>query len=373
MSHPSALGPSLAPAGRPDAYYVYVGCRTTRERNARGNGINVYRMDAHTGSWTHLQLLDGLLNPSFLAADQQQRTLYSVHGDSSEVSAFRIDGATGLISRLNQQSTQGRNPVHLAFDASERFLVVANHVTSSLAVLPVHDDGSLDELVDLAAVEGKIGPHRAEQPFPKPHQVVFDPSRRFMIIPDKGVDAVFTYRLEPMTGRLIIAEPGRVQAREGSGPRHAVFHPERPYAYVLNELDSTVVAYRYDPHTGALQPFQLLSSLPDTFVGDSRAAEIEISADGRFIYASNRGDDSVAVFEVSQESGRMTPVQFISSGGRTPRFFAIEPSGRFCYVANEESDTIRRFNRDQITGKLTATDDVTHTGSPVCILFKAAD
>jgi 6-phosphogluconolactonase len=369
----SQQGTAPMPSSKASAYYAYVGCRTTRERNARGDGINVYRMDAASGDWTHVQLLGGLLNPSFLAFDRRQRFLYTVHGDSTEVSAFRIDGATGRLTLLNRQSTRGRNPVHLAVDPTNRFLVVANHITSSIAVLPIDpEEGAIGEAVDLVELKGEIGPHRVEQPFAKPHQVEFDPAGRFIIVPDKGLDRVFGFRLDPTTGKLAPTEQGSVVARQGSGPRHAAFHPSAPYAYVVNELDSTVAAYRYDRGRGALEPFQVLSTLPDTFTGDSRAAEIAVSADGLFVYASNRGHESVAMFAADAGSGRLTPRRWVSSGGRTPRFFAPDPTGRFLYVANEDSDTILSFDIADESGELTPGGEAARTGSPVCIVFREA-
>ena len=351
------------------SYFAYVGCRTTRERNARGDGINVYRVDARSGRWEHVQLLSGLPNPSFLAFDRTKQCLYTVHGDGSEVSSFRIDPASGRITPLNRQDTQGRNPVHLAVDPANRFVVVSNHITSTLAVLPVQDDGSLGKVVDLVKLQGQVGPHRVEQPFAKPHQNQFDPAGRFVVVPDKGLDRVFTFRLSP-EGKLAAADPPSVQAREASGPRHVAFHPALPYAYVANELDSTVTGYRYEAETGRLTPFQVISSLPQEYTGNSRASEVAVSADGRFVYASNRGFDSVAVLSVDPANGWLTALEFARSEGRTPRFFALDPTGQYMFVANEESDAIVKFTVDRASGKLARTDDVVTTGSPVCIVFR---
>lgn len=352
------------------ASYVYVGARTTKERNARGDGLNVYRMDNASGAWTHLQLLDDLVNPSFLAFDRSRRFLYAVHGDLSDITAMAIDPATGRLRVINRQSTDGKNPVHLAIDPGNRFVVVANHITSTLALLPRHDDGSLGAVIDLVKLEGKIGPHRVEQPFAKPHQVEFDPSGAFIVVPDKGLDLVFSYRIDAGTGKLVLASKP-VQAREGAGPRHVAFHPAGKLAYVVNELDSTVTAYHFDPLTGALSPFQILSAVPDSYTGNSRAAEIAVSADGRFVYASNRGDDSIAIFAIKETSGRLAPVGWMASGGKTPRFFALASSDKFLFVANEDTDTIKLFKRDTASGRLAGTDVVIHIGSPVCILFKS--
>jgi len=352
----------------PSHHFAYVGCRTTRERHARGDGINVYRVDPATAQWEHVQLIADLINPSFLAFGRDQRFLYTVHGDSSEVSAFAVDPASGRLTFLNQVSTQGRNPVHLAFDPEFRFLVISNHATSTLAMLPVGADGVLGEVCDLVTVAGQIGPHRKEQPFAKPHQNVFSPDGRFILVPDKGADCVFSFSLSAK-GKLKPSKQAAVQARETSGPRHVVFHPRLAFAYVINELDSTVTSYHYTAQTGALQPFQIQPSLPQSFTGNSRAAEIAISGDGRFIYASNRGFDSVAIFAVDQHNGWLTLLDVVPSGGQTPRFFALAPDGGHLYVANEESDSITAFRVDRATGLLSHTGQSVRTGSPVCILF----
>jgi 6-phosphogluconolactonase len=235
--------------------------------------------------------------------------------------------------------------------------------------LPRREDGSLGKLVDLVALEGKIGPHRVEQPVAKPHQVEFDPSGRFIVIPDKGLDCVFTYQINEGTGTLNVVEAPAAPAREGAGPRHVAFHPGGAIAYVVNELDSTVTAYRLDLKHGRLTPLQVVSALPDTFVGHSRAAEIMVSKDGRFVYASNRGHDSIAIFSVDQESGRLTNVGWEASQGRTPRYFTLDPSGTWLFVANEDSDTIATFRIDQHTGLPSLVGEAARTGSPVCIIF----
>jgi 6-phosphogluconolactonase (cycloisomerase 2 family) len=353
-----------------DPFLAYVGCRTSRERNARGDGITVWRVGPN-GGWTKIQTVGDLFNPSWLGFDRTKRRLYAVHGDASEISAFRI-GADGKLTFLNRQSTQGKNPVHLAVDPSNRFVVVANHVTqdgfvSNVAVLPLGQDGALQPVVDMVKLEGKIGPHRVEQPFPKPHQAEFDPSGRWVIVPDKGCDLVRVYSLGA-DGKLAASPAPPAVAREGSGPRHVALHPSKPWAYLVNELDSTVVAYRFDPAKGSLAPFQVLPSLPDTFTGDSRASEIALSADGRFLYASNRGQDSVAVFRIHPTSGRLTPIEWAASGGKTPRFFALSPNGQRLYAANEDSDSIVAFRIDA-AGLLSEAGQQIKTGSPTCIVF----
>lgn len=358
----------------PASRLAYVGCRTSRERNARGDGINVYRIEPDGAAWTHLQLVGDLLNPSYLAFDRAHRTLYAVHGDSTEVSAFRIDPATGQLTFLNRQSTHGMNPVHLTVDPTNRFLVIANHVTtptlqSGLAVLALEADGALGELADLLPLKGKLGPHRVEQPYPKPHQVQYDPGGRFIIAPDKGRDLVESYTLDA-EGKLQLAAAAP-RAQEGAGPRHISFHPRQPFAYVVNELNSTITAYRFDAQTGGLAPFQVLPSLPDTFVGDSRAGEIEVSHDGRSVYASNRGSDTIGVFAIDQRTGRLSPRGWRQTGGKTPRFFALAPDGRCLFAANEDSDTIMALAVDPASGALGPPVLAAKVGSPTCIVFSA--
>lgn len=347
--------------------YAYVGSRTTRERNARGDGITVWKVDEASGDLSLVQTVGDLVNPSFLLKHPTKPVLYTVHGDQQEVSAFRIDPATGHLSLINRQDCGGRNPVHLALSPNARHLVVSNHLSSSLAVLPVSADGALESLSQLVTLEGPPGPHRTEQPFAKPHFNPFDPSGRWVLVPDKGVDRVFVFRFEG--GRLAPAEQPYVQAREGAGPRHLAFHLRQPWVYVINELDSTVTSYTFDAATGALKPFQVLSALADTYTGSSRASEIEVHRSGRMLYASNRGEDSIAVFDICPATGRLTLRQTAPSTGKTPRFFTTDPSGRWCYVLNEDSDTIVQLCKSSDSGVLSNTGHTWSTGSPVCMIF----
>ena len=356
-------------AAKSGAIYAYVGCRTTKERNARGEGINVYRVDPSSGAWTHVQLVGNLVNPSFLAFDRQQNFIYSVHGDFSEVSAFKINKQTGELSFLNRQSTEGKNPVHLVVDPTNRFLVVSNYATGTLALLPIQTDGTLGPVKDLVKLPGNPGPHKVEQTISHPHHNPLDPAERFIITPDKGLDKIFTFRVDAESGKLI-AGPS-VETRETSGPRHVVFHPNKTYAYVINELDSTVTLYRYKAERGELEAVQILTTLPATFPGNNRASEIAVSTSGRFLYASNRGHDSIAIYAVDQATGMLTSVGWESTRGKNPRFFSLDPSGAFLYAANENSDTIVTFRVDPTAGTLSPTGQVIKTGSPVCIIFSS--
>ena len=347
---------------------AYVGCRTTRERNARGDGLRVFRIDPATAAWTPIQLVTGLDNPSFLAFDRQQRFLYAVHGDLADISAFRIDPASGELTLLNCQSTGGRNPVHLVADPGNRVIILANYATGTVAVLPRLKDGSLGPVQQLEALPGNPGPNKVEQTSSHPHEVAYDRHQRFMLVPDKGLDRIFTFRFDEAQNRLVAS--GFLPVRPGAGPRHAVFHSSAPFVFVLNELDSSVGAYRYDADTGGLAGVQLIPSIPDTFTGASTAAEIDITADGRFVFVSNRGHDSIGTFAVDPATGRLTPVAWTPSEGKGPRFMTLDPSGAVLYAANENSDTIVPFRVDAGTGRLSRMGDAIQTGSPVCIVFR---
>jgi 6-phosphogluconolactonase len=349
---------------------AYVGCYTTKQRNGHGEGVSVYRMDRASGNWTQVQLVRDIVNPSFLALDRQQRYLYAAHGDLEYATSFEIVAQTGQLKVLNQQSTGGKNGVHLAVDATSRFLVVGNYSSGTVAVLPINADGSLAPLSDLVSLPGTPGPHRVEQASSHPHDVPFDRRGRFVVVPDKGLDKVFVYRLNTAIGKLVANEPPSVTARPGAGPRHADFHPTKPFAYVINELDSTIATYRFDPERGELKPLQVITTLPPTFTGNSTTSEIAVAPSGRFVYGSNRGHDSIAIYAVDEATGVLTPIGWEPTQGKTPRFFALDPSGNFLYAANQDSDAIVCFRVDQVTGKLTPTGQVVKTGSPSTIVFR---
>ena len=350
--------------------FAYVGAFTTEKRKARGDGIHVYRIDA-AGGWTHLQRLGGLVNPSFLALSPDRRFLYSAHGDETYATAFALDRATGLAQLINTAATGGSNGVHPAIDPSGRFLVVANYASGSVAVLAIGGDGALRDQHHLHVLRGKPGPNKVEQAGSHPHQVAFDPTGSFLLVPDKGLDCVFVFRFDRASGQLTPAEPACVKARPGAGPRHLAFHPQRPIVWVLNELDSTVTTCRWDGDTGALQPVQVISTLPRDFAGTSTTAEIAVTADGRFVYGSNRGHDSVAAYAVEAD-GTLAPIDIFPTQGRRPRFICLDPTGRFLHAANEQSDTIVAFRVDPATGRLSSTGQVIANASPVTIVFAGA-
>ncbi|MGA3127643.1 MAG: lactonase family protein [Candidatus Korobacteraceae bacterium] len=346
--------------------FAYVGCYTNKERHGHGKGINVYRIEP-SGEWTQIQLLE-ILSPSFLALDRRQRFLYSVHGDGTFVSSYSVDQQTGQIKMLNQQATGGKNSVHLSIDPSNRFLITANYDTGALTTFQLQEDGAIGPMRDSASLPGPIGPNRFRQGFSHPHHVPFDPSGRFIIVPDLGLDRIFTFRIDS-NGKLIAGNPPFVEGRSASGPRHVAFHPTLPNAYVLDELNATMTTYKFNSESGELKPLQVVPMLPDSYTGQCESAELVVAPSGKFVYGSNRGHDSITTLSVDQETGLLKPIGWELTQGETPRFFALSSSGADLYACNQDSDTIVFFRVDQQTGKLTPSGQVVKTGSPVCIVF----
>jgi 6-phosphogluconolactonase len=350
--------------------FAYVGCFSSPRRKAEGKGISVYRID-RDGSWTLLQTLETVPNPQFIAYDRERRFLYSVHGDGTEVGAYAIDKPSGRLTFLNKQPTNGNNSTHLTPDPSNRYIIIGNG--PGVAVFPINPDGSLAPFTDMVPARGEVGPHRNQREAgPHPHYVSFDPSGRFLLAPDRGLDLVHIYRLDGSTGKLMENDPAFARTRSGAGPRHLAFHPTRPWAYVCDELDSTVTAYAWNSERGELTAFQVIPTLPVAYMGDNSPAEIEVARSGNFVYVSNRGHDSIVTFSVDPATGMLAPVAWEPTQGRTPRFFTLDPTGGLLYAANLESHTIVAFRVYQQTGKLTPTGQVVQTGSPSCIIFARA-
>jgi 6-phosphogluconolactonase len=343
--------------------FAYVGGYTTPDRDGRGNGINVYRVDPVSGGWDPVQTVGGLENPALFTLNRAGTRLYSVHGGRGVMSAFAIDRATGLLTLLNQVDCQGNNPVDSALDPTERFLVVANYGSGAVAVMPIGEDGRLLPVSQLIPLEGTPGPNRKEQPSSRPHAVIFDPSGRFVVVPDKGFDRTFFFRFAE--GRLSLV--GFATSAAGAAPRHTTFHPTLPVLYVNNELDSTVTVF--DWAEGQVVERQVISTLAKGFAGKNTTAEIAASACGRFLYVSNRGQDSIVQFVVAPDSGVLTYAATFPTGGAKPRFFALGLDGKHLYAANQDSDDITVFHVDEASGSLIPTGVRVAVGSPSAISF----
>jgi 6-phosphogluconolactonase (cycloisomerase 2 family) len=343
--------------------FAYVGGYTTKDRGGRGDGIHVYHVDATTGAWTHAQHVAGEQNPSLFTLRPDNRVLYSVHGALTHVSAFRIDPTTGHLNLLDRQPSGGTNPVDAALDATNRFLVVPNYSSGNVAVLPLSEDGALQPVSQVFELPGQPGPDPVQQNASHPHAVIFDPTQRFVVVPDKGFDRTFIFRFS--SGRLALNQA--MPSRPGAAPRHCIFHPTLPVLYVNNELDSTVTAYRWND--GTIDPIEVVATLPTGHSGKNTTAEIAVAPDGRFLYVSNRGHDSIATFAVATDTGKLNLLNCEPTGGKRPRFFALDPAGAYLYAANQESDNIVAFSIDKSTGKLTRTGRQIGVGSPSAINF----
>ncbi len=349
--------------------FAYVGCYTTEKRDGHGKGIGVFRVNVAKAAWSPVQLVDGIVNPSFLCFDREQKFLYAVHGDMDYVSSYVINSPDGSLTALNQESCGGTNPVHIAVDESNQFLVVSNYTSGSVAVMPIRPDGGIGAVTDLVTLSGTPGPHRTQQASSHPHHNPFDRHGRFILVPDKGLDRIFIFRLDTTSGKLIAEDEAAADTREGAGPRHVDFHPRLPYVYAINELDSTITTYRFDRARGELTPLQIVTTLPSSYTGNNTAAEIWVHPSGRFVYGSNRGHDSIVIYFVDRSTGLLATVGWQSTQGSTPRFFGLDPSGTLLSAGNQNSDTIVNFRVDQSTGKLSPVGAPIRTGSPVAILF----
>jgi len=349
--------------------FMYVGSFTSPDRG-RGEGISVFQRKQASDPWALVQVLSEFADPSFLKIDRRGRFLYSAHGGGTQATAYRIDPSTGRLHVINHQPTKGINGVHLDIDATGRSLVVANYATGTLVLLPINEDGSLSEVKDLVTLTGQPGPHPTEQTSSHPHHCPFDRTGRFVVVPDKGFDRVFVYRVDTERGKLVEANPPSVASRPGAAPRHVDFHPSAPYAYVINELDSTLTTYAFDPMKGVLEPRQVITTLPEGHTGNNSTAEVWVARSGRFLYGSNRGHDSIAIFAIDPATGTLTSVGWESTQGRTPRYFGFDPTDTHLYAANQNSDTIVIFRVDQQSGKLTPTKEVVKVVSPSTIVFR---
>ena len=362
---------AFARTDRPGELPFYVGTYTS----GKSKGIYLYSLNLRSGELKYVATTEGVKDPSFLAVAPSHRYLYAVNEveefggkKSGALSSFAIDQGTGNLKLLNQQPSLGGAPCYLFVDRRGRFVLVANYVGGNVAVLPIRSDGSLGEATDLKQDLGSsINAERQEGPHA--HCVVLDAANRFAYACDLGTDKIMIFRFDARRGKLIPNKTPWVQVKPGGGPRHLTFHPGGKYAYVINELHATVTTFARAPGKGNLKEVQTIPTLPPDFSGENTSADVHASPDGRFLYSSNRGHDSVAAFQIAPRSGKLTFIAQQSSGGKAPRNFAIDPTGAFVLVANQKSDNIVTFRRDVKTGRLTTTGHVAEVPSPVCLKF----
>lgn len=357
-------------------YLVYFGTYT----GAKSKGIYVSRFDADTGKLAPAQLAAETPSPSFLAVHPRNRFLYAVNEVSKydgkaagSVSAFSIDAASGKLELLNAQSSGGPGPCHLVVDKAGRHVLVANYGGGSVEVLPITKGGSLEPASSFVQHAGS-SVNQSRQKAPHAHGIYLDGRNRFAYVPDLGLDQVLIYRFDPRKGTLTANVPPFGAVKAGSGPRHFALHPSGEFAYVINETVCTVTAFRCDSKTGALAPAETISTLPpgETVKGGYSTAELFIHPSGKFLYGSNRGHDSIAVYSIDQKSGKLSYLENVSTKGKTPRSFGVDPTGRWLLAANQSSDNVFVFRIDLVTGRLSATGQSIEVGAPVSVSFVPA-
>jgi 6-phosphogluconolactonase len=348
--------------------WVYVGTYTGKSK-----GIYLGKLDLQSGELTLIGVAAKTTNPSFLAAHPTHSFLYAVNEadsvpgfKSGTVSAFALDPQTGALTFLNQQSSRGMSPTHLVVDASGKNVLAANYNSGSVAVLPIEAGGSLGVATGFAQHHGS-SVNKSRQAGPHAHCVALAPDNRFAFVADLGLDQVLIYQFDPVAGTLTPNAPPFAAVAPGSGARHLAFHPDGHTAYVINELFSTITTFGYDAATGALQPVQTISTLPDGYKKANAAAEVRVHPSGKFLYASNRGPDSIAVFAIDPATGLLSLIGHQPTGGKTPRSFSIDPTGAYLLAANQDSDTITLFRIDPQTGLLAPIGHPLAVPTPVCV------
>jgi 6-phosphogluconolactonase (cycloisomerase 2 family) len=358
--------------------FVYVGSYTKNPPGGGSNnpvGLSVFRFDAATGALSPVQQVQSA-NPSFVALHPSRRFLYVINEiddyegqKSGSAEAYAIDPNTGMIKLLNRQFLNSPIPAHLALDPTGHHLVVANYIGGDFVVLPIEADGRL------GPVSGKVkntgsGPNKDRQEAPHPHSVVFDPAGHFIAAADLGIDRVLVFRLTD--GGL--AQVSEAPVAAGAGPRHLAFDLAGKRLYVVNELDATVTVFPYDPVNGRIgKVLQIVSTEPAGYDGPHSTAEIAVHPSGKFLYASNRGHNSIVGYRIDPSTGLLSVIGFATQGVNFPRNFAIDPRGKWLYVANQKSDTIVQFEINPETGELKPTGQVTPSITPVAIVFRTAD
>ena len=353
-----------------DVYSAYVGTYQAEGKD----GLFHVRFDVRTGRLAIESAISTLTHPSFVALHPTGRYLYAVSeapgGAEGEVCAFSVDPRTGDLAPLNRRAAHGRSTCHVTVDATGRYVLAANYGSGTVVLYPIRPDGGLGEASVVLRHQGASAHPRQTEPHA--HSVNIDPTNRFVYCPDLGIDQVMIYRFDATAGTLTPGDPPFARTAPGAGPRHFDFHPSLPYAYLVNEINSTVVAYAWERTSGALRELQVVSTLPAGFQGNSSCADIHVHPSGRFLYASNRGHDSVAIYRIDEATGLLAPLGQEPTQGRTPRNFALDPTGAFLLAENQGSDSIVTFGVDLDTGVLRPTGERLQVPTPVCMTFRPA-
>jgi 6-phosphogluconolactonase len=345
--------------------FVYFGTHSS----GPGIGFSLAHFDTDTGALTPPQFLLEAVEPAYFVIAPDGRHLYTCNsGKAATVSAYATEPHTGRLTFLNRADTGGGDTSYLSLDQTGRYALAANYDGGSIAVFELQPDGSFGARTAFVQHTGKgVNPQRQSHAFA--HSIITDPDNKFALAADLGLDKLFVYRFDARDGSLQTNDPPFVSVQPGAGARHVKFHPNGKWVYLITEMGSTIYAYNWDAARGALAEFQTISTLPADFHGSSACSELLVHPNGKFLYGSNRGHDSLAVFAVDPANGRLTPVQTISSGGKTPRCFAIDPTGRWIVCANHDSNNVVVFRIDETTGRLTQTGQPVSAPTPYCPRF----
>ena len=357
--------PSVASA---ESFHVYLGTYTGG--NITGKGICRSVLDTETGRLSDPVVAAEAKNPSFLEIHPSGKFLYAVSevGGTGAVLSYAIDAGTGDLKRLNERPSGGAGPCHVNVDHAGRNVLVANYGSGSASVIPINADGTLAEPTGFVQHEGS-SVNAKRQKGPHAHSINVSPDDRFAFVADLGIDKIMIYSLDGRKGTIVANDPPFAQVKPGAGPRHFAFHPNGKHAYVINELDCTITAFAYEPASGVLKEIQSVPTLPASFDGSSTCAEVRVHPNGRFLYGSNRGHDSIAVYRIDPAKGTPTFVEHETADIKTPRNFNIDPTGKFCLVANQGGDSVIVFRVDSETGELKPTGHKITVPKPVCIRF----
>jgi 6-phosphogluconolactonase len=372
LAAPVVLFSLVRSAAEPQApkhpYLVLVGTYTNKTQS---KGIYAFAFDAETGKLTAKGVAAETPDPSWVVIHPNGKWAYAANeaGKQSTLSSFSIDAATGKLSQLNQLPALGQDPCHLSFDRTGKFLLAANYSSGNVAVFPILADGKLGEHTALVTNTGATGPDKKRQDGPHAHWIEASAHNRYVYVADLGLDRVLIYKFDAANGTLALSSSAT--PNPGTGPRHVAFSQDGNFMYVLGELTSTVTVFANDARE-TWRSIQTISALPQGFSGRNDAAEIAMHPSGKWLYTSNRGHDTLAVFAVEPGKGTLRLLEDVPTGGKEPRHFAIDPTGNYLLTENQNTDTIVTFRIDSASGKLTPTGDVTHVPSPICLAFDLA-
>jgi len=375
LAAPLLLFSSAQTSEKPSAkgqYLAYVGTYTTKTNS---KGIYAFRFDTATGQLTAVGVAAETPDPSWVAVHPNGKYAYAANeaGKASTVSAFAVDASIGKLTFLNQMPALGEDPCYLSFDKTGKFLLVANYTSGTVAVFPIQADGKLGEQTAVMKDQGTLGPNKERQEAPHAHWIQTSPDNRFALVADLGLDEVLIYKFDATSGTLTPNEPAFARLKAGSGPRHAAFLQKGKLVVTVSELASTATSFAYDMKKGTLKEIGTASTLPPGFTGRNDVAEVAVLPNGKFLYVSNRGNDSIAIFSIDSAKGTLSPAGGIPTGGKEPRHFAIDPSGKYLLAENQHSNNIVVFKIDAATGGLTPTGQVVEVPSPVDLTFVTAE